>query len=160
MHRSSISAAVPSGLWSKEDCGAPCVDSLSPQRTLLILLAGRTYFNVHTTARANGELRAQLNPVGAAANVTGADSFIVRDLTQAGVRVVHLGLGLADAGEVDQVTIHGRNVADNVTVAMNGTDVNVVGLLYDVNASNSGIGEDRFTFLGNDGDDVIWSRTD
>src|SRR4029079_15941452 len=99
-----------------------------------------------TTSNSGGELRAQLNRVGSAEDFSGGDTFVVKDLTQAGVHVVNLGLGLADNGEMDHVTIDGRQVADQAAIAMNGDLVNVVGLTYDVNVSNSGIAEDELTF--------------
>ncbi|MGE0755831.1 MAG: Ig-like domain-containing protein [Pirellulaceae bacterium] len=144
-------------LWTEELGGLRRRVSTAnvPAANLADLLAGNTYLSIDTIAFSDGEVRAQLNRVGSAANLGGADIFVVRDLTQTGVRVVNLGLGVLDAGEIDQVTLHGRNTADTVTVAMNSDQVNVVGLAYDINLSNSGVGEDLLTLLGNDGDDSL-----
>ncbi len=88
------------------------------------------------------------------ASFTGGDTFHVADLTQTGLRVINLGLGENDLGEVDTVTIQGRSVADQVTVS-GGSQVGLVGLSYDVNIQSAVPGEDQLQILAGDGDDTL-----
>ena len=125
-----------------------------PAANIADLLAGNLYVNVHTNDHSTGELRGQLSLVGNTADLTGGDSFVVNDLTPAGVEVVNLGLGVNDGGEVDSVTISGRTTADTMSLT-GSTEINVAGLAYDINISHAVPGEDGLTILGVDGNDTI-----
>ncbi|MDA1053079.1 MAG: dockerin type I domain-containing protein [Planctomycetota bacterium] len=84
----------------------------------------------------------------------GADSFIVNDLFTTEVVSVNLVLGAADLA-VDDVTVNGRNVADNLNLTTGGAGlISIQGLRYNVNLTAAEIG-DLLTVNGNDGNDVI-----
>ena len=87
-------------------------------------------------------------------SMRGGDTFLISDLAQTGVRVVNLGLGVNDLGEVDVVVIHGRSVADNVTIS-GGNFVSLAGLSYDVNVRAAEAGADQLQFLAGDGADTL-----
>jgi len=84
----------------------------------------------------------------------GADDFVVHDLERTDVGFVEMNLGLGDAA-ADDVTVHGRTVADDLMITASGIVVSVTGLGYDVNVTNPVAGDDELTVSGNDGDDVI-----
>ncbi len=125
------------------------------------LLAGNTYLNVHTTANPGGEIRGQVMvDLAAAFSVGGADTFTVHDLDATSVRSIDLNVdapaGPAD-GLVDNVTLHGDSIADDVNISVTDGVVNVVGLSTQVDIYNASIAaaSDVLTIEGNEGDDAV-----
>lgn len=133
-----------------------------PAANVADLLAGNTYVQV-TTVGNTDDVRAQLTPVSGAPNLNGADTFTVNDLAPTEVQVVNLGLGVDDLDALDTVTINGRNVSDNISIAATSpTRVAVTGLAYDVNIDGAltaagGDTSDILIVNGNDGNDTITS---
>jgi Ca2+-binding RTX toxin-like protein len=163
--------------WTAQDGGLrrTITDADFPLANIADLLAGNTYVNVHTTAFGGGEIRGQLNlsdritnpPLAPATALAGADSFTVFDLTTTEVEMVNLGLGDAAAPATDSVTVHGRKVADNITVTATPSQgdfpnfVDVIGVDWDYDVRISGsvaagaAADDGLTVRGNEGDDII-----
>jgi len=84
----------------------------------------------------------------------GGDTFTVEDLFA--TEVVSINLVLSVAVAADNVTVQGRDVADNISIS-NGAaagSVRIQGLRYNVNLTNAAIA-DTLTVNGNDGDDKI-----
>src|SRR5262249_4792849 len=90
--------------------------------------------------------------------------FTVNDLFTTDVKTVNLGLGNADAGAADAVTVNGRTTSDNLNItAPNDTvqtsgqsHVLLAGLTYNVNVFGSVAADtDRLTVNGNASDDTI-----
>ncbi|HEY2411086.1 MAG TPA: hypothetical protein VGI40_02525, partial [Pirellulaceae bacterium] len=90
---------------------------------------------------------------------TGADTFLINDLTNTDVRTVNLGLNLGTGAE--NVIVNGRNADDNLLISNSTTltgqnEVKVEGLSYDVNVVLPNVGRgDTLTVNGNDGNDTI-----
>ncbi|MCA9248970.1 MAG: hypothetical protein KDA42_17715, partial [Planctomycetales bacterium] len=60
------------------------------------------------------------------------------------------------AGDTDQVTLHGRAVADHITVSPDAFEVDVIGLAYDVHVISPSRGDnDQLSILGNEGADIL-----
>ncbi len=163
--------------WTPQDGGLrrTITDATFPVANIADLLAGNTYVNVHTTAFGGGEIRGQLNlsdritnpPLAAATGLAGADAFTVFDLTTTEVESVNLGLGDAAAPAADSVIVHGRTVADDISVTAtpsqmgfpNFVDIAGVNWKYDVRISGSVAADapedDSLTVRGNEGNDII-----
>ena len=97
--------------------------------------------------------RIELNTLG------GADNVTVKDLSSAGVTDVTIDLagtvnGTAGDGQLDRVTVEGRQTADTINLLVEGTGVHVVGTPENVNIKNAD-GIDQLIIKGLGGDDTI-----
>ena len=125
-----------------------------PAARIAELLSGGTYVVVRSTTNPSGELRGDLQSIGNTADLTGPDVFVVQDLASTGLEGLTLGLGPADLGEVDRVTVHGRTTADTITIAAT-ANVDIIGLAYDLTISQANPGEDQLTLAANAGNDTV-----
>jgi Ca2+-binding RTX toxin-like protein len=94
----------------------------------------------------------------------GADHIVVGDLTGTGVKQVELelegatGSGTGD-GLVDQVTVEGSAANDKITIAVDGTAIEVSGLPADVAIDHAEAGLDELLVTGGAGRDRIDAHT-
>lgn len=90
--------------------------------------------------------------------LAGGDTVTINDLDTTEVRNINVDL-FVTAGEADTVTINGRNVSDNISLATTAaTRVAVTGLKYAVNVDNPlATDGDILIVNGNDGNDSISS---
>ena len=116
-----------------------------------------------TLAADGAEVDAIFN--AATINVSGVEDFLITpgDGAPADVNIDDLfateattiSVVLPAAGNADTVDVEGRNSADNINVSLDGADVNVAGLTYDIVIEAAAAAEDRLTIEGRGGDDVI-----
>lgn len=83
----------------------------------------------------------------------GSDLVTLADLATTEAAVVSVNLGGAD-GSLDNLVVHGRATADDLTITSVGSVVQVIGLSHDVNLSGAEV-TDGLVANGNDGNDVI-----
>ncbi|MCI0456098.1 MAG: DUF4394 domain-containing protein [Gemmataceae bacterium] len=119
------------------------------------LLAGNTYFNIHTMTNPDGEIRDQLNAAGA--GQSGSDAFLVNNLSGTAVTLVLLNLGSNDAAPntTDAVVVTGTPGGDVITVGPGaGNTVAVTGLPAEVRLGNAET-MDRLIVGGAAGNDTL-----
>jgi Ca2+-binding RTX toxin-like protein len=152
---------------SLADIVAPA--GFSAMETLLEILLGRAYFNVHTPAFPGGEIRGNIIVSGLTAGSGGGDSLTVRDTTGTALRSIVFDAGNEaeirnGAALIDTVTVEGLNTADHVVAGVpNVLDNNylVSGLPYNILVTSSdgavanGVLRDQFVLNGNGGDDNL-----
>ena len=83
----------------------------------------------------------------------GADEVTVDDLTVTDTWEVNVDLGAGDQS-ADTVTVNARTVADDLMITNTDTEVNVAGLVYDVNVEQSTT-DDLLVVNGSTGNDTI-----
>jgi Ca2+-binding RTX toxin-like protein len=94
----------------------------------------------------------------------GADNITINDLSGTDVKQVNINLlgalGTATGdGQVDTVTVNGRDSKDSIHISSNGSQIKVAGLAAEVNITRSEADLDRLTINALGGNDVIDARS-